>query len=447
MEVKKKVSFKELFGWCMFDFANSSYTTVIISVIYCDVFTRFIVPAGSNPTNPNQEGNFLWGIALFISYMIVVFTGPIVGAITDFSANKKRYLLVTYLGCIISTAMLYFVAEPNGVYISVAFVLIILSNLFFASGENIASSFLPSLGPKEELGKISGYAWGIGYFGGVLSVLLVDAVAGKTIAENFNGLRLVGPATAFFFLIAGIPTFAFLKEYGSILPKPKDKTYLQLGFETVFNTLKDIRKFRDMQIYLISLFFAMAGIGVVISFAFIYGNQEIKIEDSHRTAMFLLIQVSAALGAVAFGFLQDRFGAKKTFSVTLIIWVIGLVCINQVVNIQAFLASIGITITVQWLFVIITSLTGMGLGATQSSSRAIVGMFSPEIKTGEFFGLWGLSGKLATAIGIFMISWLQTIFSLRNSFLAVAAFFILAFIANQFVDEKRGIETAKNYKE
>ena len=99
------------------------------------------------------------------------------------------------------------------------------------------------------------------------------------------------------------------------------------------------------------------------------------------------------------------------------------------------------------MFVIITSLAGMGLGSTQSSSRAIVGMFAPESKSGEFFGLWGLSGKLAAALGIFSVSLLQTMFSLRNSFIAIAVFFIISLGINFFVDEERGIATARNYKD
>jgi UMF1 family MFS transporter len=278
-------------------------------------------------------------------------------------------------------------------------------------------------------------------------VALVSGL-GEITVENFQALRMVGPYTAAFFLIAGIPTFLFLKEYGAAVAKPPGKSYVRIGFETVARTLRDISKFKDMQIYLISLFFSMAALGVVISFAFIYGAQEIHIENQHRQAMFILIQISAAAGAVAFGFLQDRMGAKKTFNITLVIWIVCLMAIHQVVNITSFVNSVlSIGISVQWMFVLITSLAGMGLGSTQSSSRAIVGMFAPESKSGEFFGLWGLSGKLAAALGIFSVSLLQTMFSLRNSFLAIAVFFIISLAINFFVDEQRGIETARNYKD
>ncbi|MCB1191059.1 MAG: MFS transporter [Leptospiraceae bacterium] len=440
----KRAPFKELFGWCMFDFANSSYTTVIISVTFGDIFSRLIVPSVPGSENPYQYGNMLWAIALAISYILVVITGPILGAITDYSSNKKRFLFYSYIGCIISTCMLWFVTGSELVIL--AFILIVISNFFFASGENFASSFLPFLGPKEDLGKISGYAWGIGYFGGIASVILVNTL-GEIVPDNYQALRMVGPYTGVFFLIAGIPTFLYLKEPVISSIRVEKSFYIQVGFKRVYDTIKDIHNFRDMAIYLISMFFAMAAMGVVISFAFIYGAQEIHIEQIHRTAMFLLIQLSAASGAVLFGFIQDKIGAKNTFNITLLVWILCLLFIYYIREITFILNNSGLNITVQWVFVAVTSIAGMGLGATQSSSRTIVGLFSPESKSGEFFGLWGLSMKLANAGGLFFIALLQFLFDLRNAFLAIAFFYFLSLVICLFINEKRGIQTATDYKE
>jgi UMF1 family MFS transporter len=447
MEPVKKANFKELFGWCMFDFANSSYTTVIITVVFGDVFSRIIVPPGSDPSNPFRAGNMLWAIALAISYLIVVLTGPIFGAITDFSARKKLFLFGSYILCIVSTALLYFSSKPGDIWLP--FVLIIISNFAFASGENFASSFLPDLAPTEELGKISGYAWAVGYFGGLASVMLVKTL-GETSIENFENLRLVGPYTAAFFLLAGIPTFAYLKERGAAQAKPQGIGYMKIGFDRVLSTLKSVRQFKDLLTYLVSLFFAMASLGIVISFAFIYGKQVAHIEEKHEIAMFILLQFTAALGAFVFGMIQDRIGALRTFNLTLVIWIVCVMLIfgvEPITDILNSFRSTGNEFSTQWVFVGITSFAGMGLGATQSSSRAIVGMFSPESKTGEFFGLWGLSGKLAAAFGLFALSWLQTIMSLESSFFVIGIFFALSLGINFFVNEKRGREIAKNYKE
>jgi hypothetical protein len=210
----------------------------------------------------------------------------------------------------------------------------------------------------------------------------------------------------------------------------------------------EVSKFKDMSIYLLSLFFAMASLGIVISFAFIYGAQEIKIEEIHRVVMFVLLQITAALGAFIFGFIQDRLGALKTFNFTLVLWIFSILAIFGVNEITIALNSItGLELNVKWVFVFITCFAGLGLGATQSSSRAIIGMFSPESKIGEFYGLWGLSGKIAAAIGLFAVSILQGFFGFKNSFLIIAIFFIFSLVANLFVDEARGKEVGRTYKE
>lgn len=445
VQVQKRVSFKELFGWCMFDFANSSYTTVIITVVYGIIFSELIVPKVDIPGNEFRDGNRLWALAQAISFLLVVITGPIFGAITDFSARKKQFLFYSYLLCIISTACMYFVAEPGHVFL--AFILIIISNFAFASGENFTSSFLPFLGPPKDLGKISGYAWAIGYFGGLASVAIVNTL-GEVKPENFQSLRMVGPYTALFFMIAGIPTFLFLKEYATPFKKPEGKSYLEIGVERVIQTFKDVRYFRDLMIYLISLFFTMAALGVVIGFAFIYGSQEIKINDFQRTIMFITLQFTAATGAFLFGFIQDRIGAKKTFNLTLVMWIVCIFAIFGVKDITEYCNNnFGTSFNIQWMFVTITCLAGMGIGSTQSSSRAIVGLFSPESKRGEFFGLWGFSGKLATASGLFTVTLLQSFFGLRDSFVVISLFFVVSLIIMKAVDEKRGIQKALDYKD
>ncbi|TGK39672.1 MFS transporter [Leptospira andrefontaineae] len=445
MQVTKRAPLREIFGWCMFDFANSSYTTVIITVIYCRVFAEVIVPISSNPANPYEDGNFLFGLALFFSYLLVVVTGPLFGAISDFSAKKKTFLFWSYISCVISTAAFWLVATPGSW--ELGFALIILSNFFFASGENFASSFLPHLGPKEELGKISGYAWGVGYMGGLLSVFLVQTLVAPSIDPAIYGsLRFVGPLTALFFLLAGIPTFLLLKEYQPAIKIPEGQSYFTIGFKQLSESIKSIRHFKDLVIYLISLFFSMAALAIVIAFAFLYGNQEIKITSGQEAALFVFLQFFAMIGAIFFGFVQDKIGAKKTFNITLVFWIFCLIGIYFVREITNFVNGLGVDISVQWVFVIFGTLAGSGVGSTQSASRAIVGVFSPESKSGEFFGLWGLSGKLAAAIGVFAIGILQKIFDLRNAFLVVAVFFFISLIINIFVNEKRGIEKAKDWE-
>lgn len=442
----KKASLKELFGWCMFDFANSSYTTVIITVVFGDIFSTILVPSSGDPENPYKYGNMLWAVALAISYILVVVSGPFFGAVMDYSARKKQFLFYSYLLCILSTALLFFAGNTGEYWL--AFFLIIVSNFAFASGENFAASFLPFLGPKDELGKISGMAWAVGYFGGLASVAIVQSL-GDVKPENILQLRWVGPYTAVFFLIAGVPTFSFLKEYSDGQTLPAGRSYSGIAIDRVVTTLRDVTKFKDLMLYLTSLFFAMASLGIVISFAFIYGKQEVHIDDKiHKPVMFIVLQFTAAAGAYLFGVIQDRIGALKTFNLTVYFWIVSVIVILQVAPITGFLNSMfGTNFSVQWMFVVVTSLAGLGLGATQSSSRAIVAIFAPESKVGEFFGLWGFSGKLAAAFGLLLLALLQSFMSFRGSFAIIAVFFAVSVLINRFVDEERGAKAASDYKE
>jgi len=442
MTERKRAPIKELFGWAMFDFANSSYTTVIITVVYAVMFPEIIV--GSDPEGSFGAGNLLWSIALSISYGLVVLTAPIFGAIIDFTASKKKFLFYSYLLTIISTAALFFV-KPG--HYQLGMILIILSNFGFAAGESFVSSFLPDLGPPEDLGKISGFAWGLGYFGGLFATILVTLL-GPIALENMSNLRFVGPITAIFFLLAAIPTFLWVKERAKPKQLPPGEHTVIIGFKRLSDTFRELDNFRELMIFLISLFFAMAGLSIVISFAFIYGNQVIEWDDTSRILMFVITQFTAAGGAFLFGYFQDIIGAKTTFNLTLILWIIAVIMIWATNDLTVLINyQLGISLHSQTFFLMVGCLAGIGLGATQSASRAIVGLFSPKSKSAEFFGFWGLSGKLASIVGLLGIGLMQKALGLHNAILLCSVFFLLALIVNFFVDYQHGMETAAQHQE
>ncbi|MRR18247.1 MAG: MFS transporter [Deltaproteobacteria bacterium] len=430
----KKASRKELFGWVMFDFANSSYTTVIITVVFCIIFPRIIV--GDGPEY--RLGNLLWSTALSISYLLVLVTAPVFGAIMDYSASKKKFLFGSCLLTVLAAAALYFV-EPG--YVLLGMLLIILSNVGFSYSEAFVSSFLPGLGPPEDLGKISGYAWGVGYFGGLASTALVifGLGAGVYTLENFANLRLVGPVTGLFFLIAAIPTFLWLRERSVPRALPPGETYLTVGIGRLKKTFHDIRDYKDLLILLASFFFAYAGLSIVISFAFIYGDQVVKWSGATQILMFVLTQITAAGGAFLFGFIQDRWKAKQTFIVTLMLWVIAVTLIYGVGGVTVFInRTLGLSIAQEHIFLVIGSIAGLGLGSTQSACRAMVGLFSPDTKSGEFFGLWGFTSRLSAIVGLMGLGFLQSLFGLHRAVLVCSVFFFIALVIVLFVNEERG---------
>lgn len=439
MATANRASGKEIFGWAMFDFANSSYTTVIITVVFCVIFPKIIV--GDAPEF--RLGNLLWSVSLSISYLIVLMSAPLFGAIMDYTAAKKKFLFGSYILTVVATACLYFVS-PGSVIPAMA--LIILSNIGFSYSESFVSSFLPDLGPPEDLGKISGYAWGLGYFGGLSSTAIILFGLGALTIDNFPNLRFVGPITGAFFLIAAIPTFLWVKERGTARALPAGDNYFTVGFKRLKQTILDIKDYRDLIILLSSFFFAYAGLSIVISFAFIFGDQVIKWSGLVQMIMFIVTQITAAGGALLFGFLQDRWGAKSTLVSTLILWVISVTLIYGVEPVTAFMNGIlGTSWQVQHMFLVIGSLAGMGLGATQSACRAMVGLFSPDTKSGEFYGLWNLTGKLAAIFGLMGLGLLQNSFGMKNAILACSVFFFMAIIIAVFVNVERGKAAAAEH--
>ncbi|MCR9143413.1 MAG: MFS transporter [bacterium] len=436
---RRRAPWYEILGFALFDFANSSYTTVIITVVFGNVFWFYIVGDEAN-------GNWLWSLSLGISYIMVLVTAPVLGAFMDFTASKKKFLFGTYMITVVATCALYFVS-PGAVVLGM--VLIIFSNFGFSSGENIVSAFLPELGSAEDLGKISGYAWGLGYFGGIGSALLVMAITGFSPTEgDYEVKRLVGPLTGVFFLIAGIPTFLLLKERAKSRPLPPGQTLLTIGFSRLGGTLADIRQFRDLVRFLISYFFAYSGLAIVISFAFIYGEQEIKWTGSAAAIMFILTNLSAAVGAVLFGMIQDRIGDKLTYNITLVIWIVAVLLIYGAPEVTALInAVLGTELLTETVFLGIGALAGLCLGATQTASRAVTGVFTPASKSGEFFGLWGLATKLAAAVGLITYGLFTLAVGIKMSILLCAGFFAIGLLINLLTDEARGRAAAENYVE
>jgi UMF1 family MFS transporter len=428
---------REIFGWAMFDFAGQAYTTLIITVIFGVVFTRMIVGDGPD----FRLGNLFWSLALSASYALVALAAPVCGAIMDHVSAKKRFLFASYVCTVISTACLYFVT-PGQIWLGVA--LIIISNFGYAVGQSFIAGFLPGLGPPDKLGRISGFGWALGYVGGLISTGIVLLGLGGVTQDNFDNLRLVGPLAAFFFMVGALPTFFWLREPNKGNPLHLRKSeYVRGGFKRLAWTFRELRRFRDLAVFLLSLFFSMAGLSIVISFAFIYGDQVVRWEPLYQMAMFVLTQIFAAAGAMGFGLLQDRIGAKRTYDLTLLLWIAAVTLIYATPRIAELLELIfSLTVHPQQVFLLVGCLAGLGLGAVQSSARTLVGRMSPLDKAAEFFGFWGMAVMLAAILGILGLGVLQALFGLQLAVLLCLAFFAIALAISVLVDERRGERSA-----
>jgi UMF1 family MFS transporter len=407
----------ELWAWAMFDFANSSYTTIVVTAVFGAYFVSVVADGA-------DWGTLAWTLALSASYALVMLTGPLLGAYADVHAAKKRLLLATTIGCVLGTAALSLVGRGD---LALAIALIVVSNYCFGTGENLIAAFLPEIAKGEAIGRVSGWGWALGYVGGLLSLglclLYLDWVAGRGVAIEaaVPGTMLI---TAALFGLASLPTFLLLRERA----KPLAGAAHVLGdsFGRLRETLARARRFEDLWRFLICIAFYQAGIQAVISLAAIYADQAMGFTTNQTLLLLAVTNVTGTLGALLFGHVQDRIGHKATLAITLLLW-IGTVLLLW--------AAQGITV-----FWIGANLVGVCLGASQSAGRALVGYLSPERHNGEFFGLWGLAVKLSSIAGPLtygLASWLSS-GDHRLSILMTGTFFVVGLALLLTVDVGRG---------
>lgn len=370
------VRLREVWSWAMYDFANSGYTTVVITAVFNAYFVAEV--AGNAPW-----ATFAWTCALAVSYALIMVTAPVLGAYADARAAKKRLLVFTTVGCILFTAAL--AAVGRGDLIS-AILLIILSNFFFGSGENLIAAFLPELAQGEAMGRVSGWGWSLGYLGGLVSLgaclaYVTWAQAQGMAAGEFVPVTML--ITAAIFALASLPAFLFLRERAA--PAADTGGIARDAFARLRQTLRHAHRYADLQRFLVCLVFYQAGIQAVIALAAIYAQQVMGFTTRDTIFLILLVNITAAVGAFVFGQVQDRLGHVRTIVLTLIGWMLTVVL--------AYLAQ------GPALFWVAANLVGVCLGSSQSAGRALVGYLSPPRRTAEFFGLWGLAVKLSSILG------------------------------------------------
>lgn len=415
---------REIVGWAMFDFANSSYTTLIVTVAYSVYFTKLVAPG--------NRADFLWGMGIFVSNLIVALVAPIVGAMADDMGRKKLFLLGTYALCVLGTLGLYFVL-PGQVALGLG--LFVLSNLGFSFGENLVAAFLPEISTPENVGRISGFGWGLGYFGGLLCLVAsFKLLAGGFTLENLPNLRLVWVVTGLFFLVTALPTFILLRERAVRGPRRTLAEYGRVTFGRLLETARSLSHFSELARFLAVFFVFCCGLYSVIAFASIYAERTLGFGPQELILLFVALQVSSALGAFIFGSIQDKVGARRTIQVTLVLWV--LVCA------AAYFA------TSKALFWGVGLGAGFGIGSLQSASRGLVGLFSPVEKSGEFFGLWGFAGKAAYTVGPLIFGAISSgTGSQRIAILSTALFFLAGFLGMARIREARGQAAAREWTE
>jgi len=420
---------KAVFGWAMFDFANSSFTTVMVTAYFSLYFQKVLVPPG--PDGSISHGSYLWGLAQSISQIMVILTAPLVGALADFSGSKKKFLFITYVGCSLLTCALKLVG-PGDVLVGMS--LFIVANVFYSSGENIVGAFLPEVSPPHLMGWISGLAWGLGYIGGIGSLVLAWGIL-KTLGTE-NGYPWVWVMIGLWFLVAGSPTFLFVKEKHEPEALPEGQSLATIGFHRLWQTFQQARHFRQLFRFLLIFVVISTGVTAVIAFASIIADQTLRFNESELAMFLIWCNMVAVPGAWFWGWLQDRIGSRAAIRLSLLCWLIALVLVVLIKPVREGEAPSSFATMSFWTA---ASFVGIGMGATSSSCRALVGIFSPVDRSGEFFGLWGLAGKLGSVVGPYAFGQLTALADdIRVAEAVVGCAFIASFILMSIVDEKEG---------
>jgi UMF1 family MFS transporter len=413
----------------MYDFANSGYTTVVLTTIFNAYFVGVV--AGEASGFPAGLGTLLWTVAVSVPNAVVLISAPMLGAIADHYAAKKRLLGITTIGCVVCTGLLG-LAGPGDVWLAMS--LVVLSNLMFATGENLIAAFLPEISHQDDMGQVSAYGWALGYFGGliVLGVCLAYVTWGQRRgldAAQYVPVTLLIVAASF--ALAAIPTFLWLKERAMPVLLERGDHSLTIGFARLRRTMAERRRFRDLWRFLVALTIYYCGINTVVVLAAVYAQEVMGFSTSDTIVLVMVVNVSAAVGALLFGQVQDRLGSVPTLAVTLLIWIAA--------TTLAFWAESRASF---WL---VANLVGIALGASQASGRALIGQFSPPARAAEFFGLWGLAGKLAAIVGPLSYGLITygTYGNHRLAILSTVLFFVVGLLTLATVNESRGRAAAR----
>jgi UMF1 family MFS transporter len=358
----------------MYDFANSGYTTVVITAVFSAYFVAVVAGNASWAT-------FVWTLALSVSYALVMLTAPLIGAYADAHASKKKLLWLTTLGCVGFTALLFF-AAPGALVLAI--VALVLSNYFFGTGENLIAAFLPELARPRALGRVSGWGWSLGYVGGLVSLGACLAYISWAQARGQGAADFVPVTmliTAAIFMLTSLPTLLMLRERAT--PQPEQTA--RNAWTQVRYTLSHLRTLPDLKRFLICTVLYQAGTQAVITLAAIYANQVFHFDTQRTILLVLVVNITATFGAFVFGHVQDRIGHVQAIALTLAGWIV--------------MVLLAWSAPDERMFWVAANLAGLCMGASQSGGRAMVGLLAPPAQQAEFFGLWGLAVKLASIVG------------------------------------------------
>ncbi len=409
---------REVLGWAMYDFANSGYTTVVLTAVFNAYFVG-VVAGGAT------WGTLAWTLVLGASNLLAMLLMPVLGAWADVHGAKKRVLMVSTVGCVLATAWL---AQAGRGDLALAVAAVLLSNLCYSIGETMTAAFLPELARRDAIGRVSGWGWSLGYFGGMLTLGLslgyVLWAQGQGLpATHFVPVTML--ITAAVYALASLATFVLLKERAQPLAAARPDQALR-AWQRLAQTWHEARRYADFRSLLACAVFYQAGIAVVIALAAIYAEEVLGFQQAQTMMLIFLVNIASAAGAFAFGYWQDRLGHRRALAVTLWGWIV-----------MTLIAMVATTPGPFWVAAV---LAGLCMGSSQSAGRALAGLFAPPDRLGEFYGLWTMATRLSAIVGPItygLVTW-ATGGNHRLGILSTALFFVVGLVLLRRIDVQRG---------
>jgi len=430
MSVQKR----EIFGWAMYDFANSAFATTILAVIFNKYFAT-VVAGGEKGVlilGLRIHGASFFTFTVSLSTAITAIISPFLGAVADAAASKKRFLIFFCYIAILFTGLLYFV-HPGNYWRGAIF--FIMASIGFEGSIVYYNAFLPEISTDQNIGRISGLGWALGYIGGgallAINLIMLQYPGWLGLPPGYFTVQDCFLSVAIWWGIFSVPTFLFLKEKRQGSPAPMEQSYVTEGYRRLRHTLGRIKTFRELTKFLIAFLIYNDGIETVIVMASIFGAEVLKMETGEIILFFLMIQGIAFFGSLLFGYLADAIGNKRTIMISLAVW--------SLIVIWAF--TLGILWDPKTEYWILGGLAALVLGGSQAASRSLQGVFTPETNSAEFFGFFTVSGKFASVFGPLIYGILIAITgNVQSGILSVLIFFLAGMVILWTVDEKKGRE-------
>ena len=422
-------------SWCLYDWANSAFTTLVVTFVYATYFSQTFAEDA-------DRGTALWSRGITISSLLIALISPVLGAMADRSGLRRRFLAVATLVSVGATAWLTFIVPGSGNAVLAALTLFVIANVGFEVGMVFYNSFLPRLSTPRTIGRISGYAWGLGYAGGL--VCLVVALLGLiglgegapwlalSTEDGFN-IRASNLLVAAWFLLFSLPALILLRDEvtaGATRPAGGAAASVRGAFGDLGRTLKRIREFQDVVRFLVARLIYNDGLITVFAFGGVYAAGTFGMDTADVIVFGIALNVAAGLGAFLFGLVDDRVGGRTTVLWSLVgLFVCSLVAVAAPNRAWFWAAAL---------------VLGLFMGPNQSASRSLMGRFAPKRYESEFFGFFAFSGKATAFLGPMLLGLITAGYGQRAGIAVVLVFFLVGGLLLLRVDEARGIARAES---